>query len=82
MIIYLNHTHKQTAHIELLRILEDFHLTQHQRDPSRLLDHDIAIADCNINLSQNKKEPRKIYNYKKADCDKIKQESSEFTKEI
>ncbi len=39
----------------------------------------VTIADCNISPSQNKNDPRNIYNYKKADLDKIKPESSEFT---
>ncbi len=40
--------------------------------------HEIPISDCNVRPSHNKKEPRKIYNYKKLDWDKIKEESSKF----
>ncbi len=41
-------------------------------------DRDIHIDDCNIRHSQNIKGPRTIYNYRKADSDKLKQESSKF----
>jgi hypothetical protein len=53
-------------------------MAQNMYTAAGISDHDIPIADCNIKPSQNKKEPRKIYDYKKADWIKIKQESSNF----
>ncbi len=38
-------------------------------------DYDISIADCNVKPCQTKNERRKMYNYKIADWDKIKEES-------
>ena len=101
-----SYTTKRFIHEELLRILDFFHLTQHQQEPTRLgrlldlyctnkpaivqnmytaagiSDHDIPIADCNVKPSLNKKVPRKIYNYKKADWENIKQKSSTFREQF
>ena len=45
-------------------------------------DHDIPIADCDIKPSYNKNKRRTIYNLKKADWERIKEETREFRDEF
>ena len=42
-------------------------------------DHDIPLADCDIKPRYTKKPPRKVYNYKKADWDMLREEAKSFT---
>ena len=42
-------------------------------------DHDIPTADCTISPHYNKKMPRTVFNYKKADWEKIKANAKDFT---
>ncbi len=41
-------------------------------------DHDILIADYDINLNYNKKHSRKIYIFKNADWENITNETTNF----
>ncbi len=44
-------------------------------------DHDIPVADCDIKPSHNKKQPRKIYKYKKANWDQMRKDALDFHEE-
>ncbi len=41
-------------------------------------DHDIPVADCDIKPSYSKKQPRKIYKYKKANWDQMRKDALDF----
>ncbi len=81
-----SHSQKIFVHDELLRILDHFHLTQHQRKPNRqgrLLDllftNKLAIvANLYTAAGKIRKNQEKYIIIKKADWDKIKHESSRF----
>jgi hypothetical protein len=102
----INKNNKMPVHEELLKIIADNDLTQHQMEPTRLgrtldlfltncpnivqnmhtlpgiSDHDIPVADCNINPSYNKKQPRKLFNFRKANWEKMRQETKSFSEQF
>jgi hypothetical protein len=41
-------------------------------------DHEMVVVDCDISPKLNKKKPRKIFKYKNADWDKIKESANKF----
>ena len=86
----------------VLSISQQFHLTELQREPTRLdnllnlfftnkptlmksvtaipgiSDHEIVLADCDIRLTINKRAPRYIHQWRKADWEKLKSETVAF----
>ena len=41
-------------------------------------DHDIVVADCEVNVRYSRKVPRKIHLYSKADWNKLREETREL----
>ena len=45
-------------------------------------DHSIVLADCDLKVTINKKPPRKVYQWSKADWQLIKEQTVIFTKQF
>ena len=56
-------------------------MVQSMQTLAGISDHDIPVADCKLFPSYNKKAPRKVYIYKKANWPKIKEEILTFQEE-
>ena len=41
-------------------------------------DHSIVLADCDLKVTINKKQPRKAYQWSKADCQLVKEQTVIF----
>ncbi len=91
---------------KVLEILDEYDLTQVQREPTRegkvldlfctnkpslvksmhtlpgISDHNIILADCELKPVINKKPPRKIQSWSKANWSKIREECSKFANDF
>ena len=45
-------------------------------------DHSIVLADCDLKATINKKPPKKVYQWSKADCQLIKEQTVIFAKQF
>ena len=71
-------TQHQTEPTRLGRTLDLFctnrpQIVKHMITIPGISDHDIPIIDCEIKPSYNKKEPRLVFDYKRADFEKMKE---------